>query len=410
MASCLGLGVLLLLRSVVVVSVQTSLSKGKSCAGKHPTFDEFVLQHGRKYSSVDSATRRSLYEKSLQEVRKQNCRVDRKWGASVNKFSDWTAEELSMTFGQLNVGSDQHHHSQSKLDSHSASLIKTNRSKSARRTVDWRNLGGTKEVRHQGICGSCWAVNAVALVRTRAEIANGEDPGSLSIQQLVACVPNKHQCGGTGGCHGSTTEAGLKYIIQRGIMEEAQFPYEMSDDEVSCPDGARINQGNLDSAGTTSYGPLAHPDGGSNSIGLVDYKIFPPNKVSSLITALQDGPAGVSMGVPESFHTYKWGILDACSPSTVIKHAVLALGYGGDGEGEYWLMQNSWGKDWGEQGHFKLERRSEKFEESEACGTNDDPLQGTGCKYGPDKAPNKEKICGACGILSKIIVPVFKRK
>lgn len=47
---------------------------------------------------------------------------------------------------------------------------------------------------------------------------------------------------------------------------------------------------------------------------------------------------------------YKEGIYDDCKNE--VNHAVLVVGV----TKEYWLIKNSWGIDWGDQGYIKLAR------------------------------------------------------
>jgi C1A family cysteine protease len=51
-----------------------------------------------------------------------------------------------------------------------------------------------------------------------------------------------------------------------------------------------------------------------------------------------------------------------------INHGVVAIGWTEDSEGqEVWIIRNSWGGRWGENGYMRLER-SQTLERDNACG------------------------------------------
>lgn len=75
-------------------------------------------------------------------------------------------------------------------------------------------------------------------------------------------------------------------------------------------------------------------------------------------TVAARGPVSVGICVSQHFMNYKNGIFidDGCGP--IIDHGVLVVGYGVDNKTneEYWLVKNSWGTDWGEQGYIRMAR------------------------------------------------------
>ena len=78
-----------------------------------------------------------------------------------------------------------------------------------------------------------------------------------------------------------------------------------------------------------------------------------------------------------------------------INHVVVLVGYGtdADGGGDYWLVRNSWGVTWGEQGYIRLKRDPV---ENTPCGVDPQPWDGTGCWAEKDTPQNP---CGQCGVV-----------
>ncbi len=83
------------------------------------------------------------------------------------------------------------------------------------------------------------------------------------------------------------------------------------------------------------------------------------------ISLVKNGPFAVAFEVyPDFFHysggVYKHtGLMDKYNPFEETNHAVLLVGYGVDSSHsgtKYWIVRNSWGEGWGENGYFRIVR------------------------------------------------------
>ena len=239
--------------------------------------------------------------------------------------------------------------------------------------LDWREHKIVTDVKDQASCGSCWAFSATETMESAVAKATGRLV-TLAPQEYVDCAPNPRQCGGTGGCEGSTQWLAFNFSVGHGLSLSADYNYTARE-------------------GTCRERSVA------SAVSIAGYERLQSNDYSSLLTALAThGPIAIS--VSATWRHYEEGVYDdKCG--TTIDHAVQLVGYGTDeASGKmYWLVRNSWGTSWGESGYIRIRRYGEG---AEPCGVDRSPQSGTACKG----AAKTMKVCGLCGIMSDSSYPI----
>ena len=77
--------------------------------------------------------------------------------------------------------------------------------------------------------------------------------------------------------------------------------------------------------------------------------------VPQLKAAIAKGPTSVTVEADRSvFQMYTSGVLNSSACGTQLDHAITAVGYGNDGTQDYYIVRNSWGAGWGDQGYIKI--------------------------------------------------------
>ncbi|MFH1745425.1 MAG: C1 family peptidase [Planctomycetota bacterium] len=197
---------------------------------------------------------------------------------------------------------------------------------------DWRAQGGCPPVRDQGNCGSCWAFGTVGPLECNILIRDGVLV-DLSEQWLVSCNRDGYSCSGGWWAH--------EYHLWQtdpcggtGAVLEDDFPYVALDVSCACP---YSHEYTLD--GWAYIG-----DAGSI-----------PSTAAIKQAILDYGPVSAAVCVDWSFVNYTGGVFNACSSGTV-NHAVVLVGWDDEqGSAGVWILRNSWGEDWGEDGYMLIE-------------------------------------------------------
>ena len=124
---------------------------------------------------------------------------------------------------------------QSSLKKSQHAFTSFNSDKEVPKSWDWRNVNGGQNfvspVRHQDMCGSCYAFASAGEIEARIRIAtNNQAQPVLSTQQVVDCSPYSQGC-----------EGGFPYLVagkwgqDYGFVEESAYPYEGKDAECRDP-------------------------------------------------------------------------------------------------------------------------------------------------------------------------------
>lgn len=191
----------------------------------------------------------------------------------------------------------------------------------------WNHSNLLSEVKDQGSCGSCWAFSSTGALETFMRIQN-YSVERLSEQELVDCSAENY------GCNGGLMHLAYDYVIEnKGLHHNDDYKYMALDQNCTKLNVSKAN--------------------GSQ---LKEYLWTIPKSVIDLKVCVKKNPIAIALDADNLFFRfYKSGVIDV--PKNVSKelnHAVLLVGYDYDDNGMYWIIQNSWGKKWGDNGFCKL--------------------------------------------------------
>ncbi|KAG8043832.1 hypothetical protein GUJ93_ZPchr0458g22362 [Zizania palustris] len=338
-----------LLQLVCFLLLSSSSAAGSAPGNDHhdllmlDRFHRWMAFHDRSYPNDDEKLRRfEVYRHNVEYIERTNQDGGLGYQLGENDFTDLTNEEFVARYIGGLIVDDSKVITTLAGDVSEGYVVDGGEDDPAKlqiapprppKNVDWREKGAVTNATNQGKCGSCWAFAAVATVESMHQIATGKLV-KLSEQEVMDCYsgyPLK-------GCKGGEPLDALQKIKQnRGVMTEESYG-QYKGQQLTCRSFRKTDAGRVG-------------------------KIKWVRKVSSeteeaLTLAVAHQPVAVAIdGNNTNIQHYTSGIYTGpCT--TELNHAVVVVGYGREAVSavDYWIVKNSWGSNWGQNGFFFMRK------------------------------------------------------
>ena len=312
------------MRAVTVCALAALLVASSSAAPEFVgEFESFKAKFGRRYASdAEEARRFKIFAENMRKARELQL-VNPKAKFGVNEFADMSEAE----FKKRHNGEAAYAKAQ-RAPLETVTVSQEQVKAAAGQSQDWRQHGAVTPVKNQGQCGSCWSFSTTGGIEGQWFLA-GNTLTSLSEQELVSCDTIDH------GCDGGLMDNAFTWLLgntQGNIVTEASYPYVSGDGIVPA-----CNMANRDFGAKIS-----------------SFKNIPKNETQMAAWVMTGGPLSLAVDA-STWQTYMGGVMTNC-PAGQLDHGVLIVGFDDAANPPYWIIKNSWGPGWGEQGYIRVEK------------------------------------------------------
>jgi cathepsin L len=301
-------------------------------------FVVFQERFNKYYDSLQELEHRfQIFASNLVTIYQHNILSISNYTLSINQYSDLTSGEFKDLISNGFKKSPYSFGAKCAVFKKSGSTVPD--------TLDWREKGVVTPVKDQGQCGSCWSFSATGSMEGAWALKQGKLI-SLSEQQLVDCSKRY----GNLGCNGGQMDSAFDYAIDYGMCSEESYPY--------------ISGITLAAGTCESCEPL---------VKITKCLDVTANDQLALKEAVALGPVSIALEADTRiFQSYSGGVITDTKCGTNLDHGVLIVGYGSENGIKYWLVKNSWGSTWGDEGYVKIER-SDSTNDQGVCGIAMEP-------------------------------------
>ncbi|XP_055585808.1 uncharacterized protein LOC129738585 isoform X2 [Uranotaenia lowii] len=291
-------------------------------------FEKFKQRHSRDYpSSLEHEMRFRIFKNNLFKIEQLNKYEQGTAKYGITHFADMTSTEYKLRTGLVVPREADRNHI-------SNPMAEIDESIELPEAFDWRDLGAVSPVKNQGNCGSCWAFSVVGNIEGLHQVKT-KTMEEYSEQELLDCDTTDN------ACQGGFMDDAYKAIEKIGGLElESEYPY-LAKKQKTC----HFNQS------------MVHV----RVKGAVD---LPKNETAIAQFLIANGPVSIGLNA-NAMQFYRGGISHPWRPLCSKKnldHGVLIVGFGikeypmFNKTLPYWIVKNSWGPKWGEQGYYRVFR------------------------------------------------------
>nr|prf Cys protease:ISOTYPE=1 [Trypanosoma rangeli] len=309
-------------------------------------FAAFKQRHGKVYgSAAEEAFRLGVFKENLLFAR-LHAAANPHASFAVTPFSDLTREEFRSRYHNAAAHFAA---AQKRVRVPVEVEVEVGGPPAA---VDWRARGAVTAIKDQGNCSSCWAFSTIGNIEGQWHLAGNPLTG-LSEQMLVSCDNADN------GCDGGLMDSAFDWIVEQNngsVYTEASYSY-------------------VSGGGDSQTCDMSDHVVGAVISGHVD---LPQDEDKMAAWLAVNGPLAIAVDAT-SFMSYTGGVLTNCV-SDQLDHGVVLVGYNDSSNPPYWIIKNSWGADWGEEGYIRIQK-----------GTNQCLVKNYACSAvvgGPAPTPN----------------------
>ncbi len=337
------------MNKLILIIVLVGLASAMKIEDFRDLWSAWKTQHTKAYEADEDLSRFANFMKNYEKIQSLNAE-HKSAQFALNKFSDLTSQEFAVRLGSsASAVTDVPNKKFLRFRAVTDIAVGDVANGTLPESIDWRKKGAITPVKDQGQCGSCWSFGATGILESFYFLNNGKLL-SFSEQQLMDCE-TEH----SSACKTGYTSHAITYVAQNGIQLETDYPY------------------------TAKNGSSCQFDQTKAIKVQGRYSYITPLSADKIKAALVNSPVSVLIQADEEIYQhYKSGVLTkGCGAK--LDHSVLLVGYKEIDGQEAFIIKNSWGPTWGQEGYVYL---------------------------GTDETENGGK--GVCGILSQpmIVLPL----